>query len=279
MDGKLPVEDGEKVIKAIGNVPDVVPEAFAQHLLKVCRDEDTSFQILQAAMNHLLKKLPHLRQESVSACCQAIRQGQVAACHPLLYMIRPDQIEARKEGRPSPPWFKEAAETALEVLKGPERRDWHAGTALQVYVWAVGAEADGLVMQFLVDDKAHDYTRRSVAQILHEASPRTGVYKAILPEYDKLPDQTRGALADSASQSPDAPGAEALVLRVFKDDAAMNWAHHMFYNMKLPLTPELEEGLEELGKNQKRGGSARYALGKLRREQGKTRGLPEDPPP
>jgi hypothetical protein len=264
MDGKLSPKDAETAIEAIGHVPEAVPEAFARHVIKLCGQKETPWNVLQAAMSPLLRKLPQYRRETVTAYCQAIRHGQGMGCLLLARLIRDDQLAARKKGAPVPPWVKPAAEVAQEVLRRKNLSRYHRSYALQLSMWAAGREADPTMEAFLRDDGVPAHARTEAAQMLGEAVPATGVYKALLPEYDKLPDQVRAALGVSAAQSPDAPQAEALVLRVFKDEAAMAWGHELIRRMKLPWSATLDEALTELQKNPRWTYQAKEALKKLR---------------
>jgi hypothetical protein len=264
MDGKLSPEDAEKAIRAVGNVPAAVPEAFARHVIKLCGQKGTPWNVLQTAMHNLLRKLPQYRPETVAAYCQAVRHGQTTGCYLLMVMIQSDQMAARKNGAPAPPWVKAAAEVAHEVLGKEDLSPYSRSHALQLYMWAAGRKADPMTVAFLRDESIRDGDRSDLARGLAQAVPQTEVYKILLPKYDKLASRVRGALGASAAQSPDAPQAEAFLIRVLRDRTVEYRSHDMYLGLKLPWTPELDVALADLSKGSRSAGLAKMALRALR---------------
>lgn len=266
--GKVPAELREEAVLAAAHQTKLVPPEFIDWLLARATDPKES----NTLRRNLFLVLPYsgyaAHRERLAAAALAVlgRQDDAAVMSAAVDALCAAAQAEKKANPAGRPWLAEAAALALRMIHDDKSGFGRTGGALMLLTHAAPDQAAPEVERLTLSGGPKE--RQVAAALLPEACPRTGVYAKLLGEYDKLDEQLRQALAESAARSLQAPQAEDFVIRAL-NDAKLSWKHGILNNIGAPATPKLLAALEALKNNKELGPYVKDCLRDLKSQGAK----------
>ncbi|NQT21359.1 MAG: HEAT repeat domain-containing protein, partial [Planctomycetes bacterium] len=201
-------------------VIDLSPE-FQKYLLQRIKDpkEAADFR-RQAAIK--LAWSPQYIGEVIAALQDAARAEPPALDMPAILGDIRSPVEAglrraKKNGEPAPAWQGQAAALGLMVMNDDRQPDGRLWGATHLYGLAGGARATAALEALALDENASDNLRAAAAEAAWQTNPETKVFVKLTEKYATIEKELRLRFGAHAAQARNIPGAEAYVIRCFKD--------------------------------------------------------------
>ncbi|HUW34710.1 MAG TPA: hypothetical protein VM223_24140, partial [Planctomycetota bacterium] len=228
-------------------------QAVLSNVIDIVASQPGTVEPLIAALQQLAEREPEMLGRAPSA----------------IDLFRRELQEARKTGKPDPPWLPAAVELAPKIAA--YMQSGLAEDAMRFYREAVGPEADAKIEAMVQDEKLAANLRAAAAAELFRANPDSKLLMTLAEDYDRLPVDMRESLARAALFAKNMPeGTAAFFARYYRDKQV--YAHQRAWAMNhdhAPLSPELRPIFEELANDPDLGQAARQSIQRLDAEAAK----------
>ncbi|HUW34572.1 MAG TPA: STN domain-containing protein [Planctomycetota bacterium] len=266
------VPDRIAATRALCNPRQPMPDDFARFALNSLTDqaEDVDFRqaVLEMLMNHT-----GVWNELTDTLETLSKTDSAEIWAPFLsllgHKIAWESAHLKYKNQPVPAWAAKAAELGALIMNDSTRPTSEREQGMSLYIQIAGPAAASALGRIALDPKDDPKLRTYAMRSVPYSCPESDIFAKLAEQYAALPKEMRASIWQTISHAPNAPGAEALLIRFLKDREMGEHRTTALASLQFPATPALIAALKELERDPQIAHEAQEAIHRLRPEEKK----------